>query len=332
MQIGQGAYSTVHKTTQGGKWVAIKEAKDEMWQFALKEIILLKFLCSPNITSLLGVDCDNYTLAFRMPCAQSTLEAFLQRVSSANEAKPAHVCTRYMADVCSAVAYCHSAGVTHGDIKPANVLIDGHKAILCDFGLARVTPSSRGVIQSVMYRAPEVTMGYIWRDKVDVWSIGVVWLDVVKTLMGEHLLGSQTADTSCPLDIYKAIFGSPFDGSRQQTTRVIMHQLAPCVSAQLCPAWASTLITRCLCFDPGERISSLDMYNIVLRHVPGEVQIAEETFLNYLAKKEPMWARSGTTAITQFIDANLRNPYGCESVPSGQLAHLSCLYCSGSDE
>lgn len=321
----QGTYSVVRKLVGCGRPIAIKEAKDDLWSFALIEVMLLGFLRHKNIIVVTKVACDGYTLRFEMPFVASTYDVFLRKLRAGGDQTMYTLCTEYMACVCSAVAYCHSAKVIHGDIKPANVLIEGNKAILCDFGLSRACTSGRGLIQSAMYRAPEVTMGYTWKDNVDVWSIGIMWLETAKATAGQHLL--VVDDTECPLDVYKAIFGSPFDGRRQHIENIIARQLTPCY---FCPKWVHPVITKCLAFDPSERISSLDLYNIVIRHVPGKVKIAQETFHSYLAKKEAAWAsrldvtRQGI--LDQFIDDNLRDQHGCSPLPVDTLmsVYSSC--------
>jgi serine/threonine protein kinase len=47
--------------------------------------------------------------------------------------------------------------------------------ILCDLGSAVIASSpSRGLIQALPYRAPEVILGANWDAKVDVWNVGVL--------------------------------------------------------------------------------------------------------------------------------------------------------------
>ncbi len=51
-----------------------------------------------------------------------------------------------MYQICKALAYMHSGGVIHRDLKPNNVLISASSVIkLCDFGLARSIHSGEDV-------------------------------------------------------------------------------------------------------------------------------------------------------------------------------------------
>ncbi|KAK9722610.1 Nitrogen permease reactivator protein [Basidiobolus ranarum] len=91
--------------------------------------------------------------------------------------------------VVSAVAYMHTIGVVHRDIKGENVLLDSQdNAKLIDFGLADVyktafesTPRpSNGKSGSFPYIAPEVHINSKCYDgrKVDSWSLGILYLTI----------------------------------------------------------------------------------------------------------------------------------------------------------
>ena len=78
------------------------------------------------------------------------------------------------------LAYCHSMGVMHRDLKPQNILVtrDGGLKI-ADFGLARAfTPQHRPLTVEVItrwYRAPEILLGCnTYNASVDVWSVGCI--------------------------------------------------------------------------------------------------------------------------------------------------------------
>src|SRR2546430_16772786 len=46
-------------------------------------------------------------------------------------------------DVAEALAYAHSRGVVHGDIKPENILFSAGRAVVADFGIARALTVAR---------------------------------------------------------------------------------------------------------------------------------------------------------------------------------------------
>lgn len=70
----------------------------------------------------------------------------------------------YIYQLFRSLAYIHSLGICHRDIKPQNLLIDASKGILklCDFGSAKMLVESEpnvSYICSRYYRAPELIFG-----------------------------------------------------------------------------------------------------------------------------------------------------------------------------
>lgn len=82
----------------------------------------------------------------------------------------------------STVAFMHTCGVVHADIKPDNILMvkpQGMRVALVDFGGAlSITETDLKQIvtevQTLPYRAPEVALGISFGQLIDEWSVGVV--------------------------------------------------------------------------------------------------------------------------------------------------------------
>ena len=92
-----------------------------------------------------------------------------------------------LADVAKALAYAHSEGVVHRDIKPDNILLSGGAATVADFGIAKALSSARAEtpgaaltslgmsLGTPMYMAPEQVAGDPDTDhRADIYSLGCV--------------------------------------------------------------------------------------------------------------------------------------------------------------
>ncbi|MEQ2177095.1 Glycogen synthase kinase-3 beta [Goodea atripinnis] len=141
----------------------------------------------------------------------------------------------YMYQLFRSLAYIHSQGVCHRDIKPQNLLVDPETAILklCDFGsakqLVRGEPNV-SYICSRYYRAPELIFGATdYTASIDIWSAGCV--------LAELLLGQP-------------IF--PGDSGVDQLVEIIK------VFKPRTPPEAIALCSRLLEYTPASRLSPLE--------------------------------------------------------------------------
>ena len=81
--------------------------------------------------------------------------------------------------VVDGLAYCHSKGIVHRDMKLDNILLDEQGNVkICDFGVSKLLASTHEVMTeqcgTPAYIAPEILKDKGYRGfGVDVWSLGV---------------------------------------------------------------------------------------------------------------------------------------------------------------
>ncbi|KAI9028391.1 kinase-like domain-containing protein [Hyaloraphidium curvatum] len=94
---------------------------------------------------------------------------------------------KLLAEVASGMTYLHSVHVLHGDLKSLNVLVDGGKALITDFGLSRVREQTNtvasmthagGLFGTPGFVAPELMNGRSLRAPADVYAFGMVCYEV----------------------------------------------------------------------------------------------------------------------------------------------------------
>lgn len=92
----------------------------------------------------------------------------------------------------SACRYLHAHGLLHLDLKPANVVADGARAVVLDLSVARPPGRMRAGLGTWCYMAPEQARGGDVGAAADVWGIGMVLFELVT---GEQALADVPGDT-----------------------------------------------------------------------------------------------------------------------------------------
>ncbi len=98
-------------------------------------------------------------------------------------ALPPDRATALLGQVAEALDAAHAAGIVHRDVKPHNVLVEGDRAYLSDFGLAKSLEDSgasgASVVGTVAYMSPEQWRGEPVGPAGDVYSLGCVLYEAV---------------------------------------------------------------------------------------------------------------------------------------------------------
>ena len=194
-ELGGGGMSRVFVATDTalGRDVVVKVLPTEMsGQLAIerfrREISIAARLQHPHMVPLLTAGDVEGLPYFTMPyVAGESLRARLAREGEL----PITEGVRILREVASALAYAHSHGVVHRDIKPDNVLLSGGAAMVTDFGVSKAvdaatTLDGQGItsvgvaLGTPAYMAPEQASADPSVDqRADVYAWGVMAYEVV---------------------------------------------------------------------------------------------------------------------------------------------------------
>ncbi|MBF4993527.1 serine/threonine protein kinase [Arthrobacter gandavensis] len=199
--IGTGGAASVHRAMDEnlGREVAVKVFRssvqeDDDYRRQHTETLLLATLNHPGLVTLLDAgqhhEDDSQVLNYLV---MELVDGPDLRRTLKSGPLPAVSVASLGADLADALAYVHSKGVIHRDVKPANILLypQEHDSRLypklTDFGIARlveatVATAHGATIGTANYLSPEQAQGGTVAPSTDIYSLGLVLLE---SLTGE---------------------------------------------------------------------------------------------------------------------------------------------------
>lgn len=180
--LGTGGFGTVYRSTRisTGELLAIKEVRNDRitmgtWASLYSEIATMAKLKNRYILELVGTHIKQpYRIITRF-CPGKSLFERLHRPCV--PLTPLHL-TQIAYQMAVGIAYLHSLGIVHRDLKTLNIILDEDEAaIIADFGLCGFVDNNEGLVGGVgtpHYTAPEVLAHKRYGLKVDTYSFGII--------------------------------------------------------------------------------------------------------------------------------------------------------------
>lgn len=195
--LGKGAFGTVfygHKEDDSNLKIAAKVInrsmfqnhpdKDKFIELIRREIKVLQSITNPNIVRLFDAfeTVNNIYLLFEF-CKDGDLSSYRSKRGNAFLAETEAI--TFFQHICNGFKTLNSLKIIHRDIKPANILIHDGNAKIADFGFARFTDDinekafmTEG-IGTPLYMAPEIFNKSSYNSKCDVWSLGILFYELL---------------------------------------------------------------------------------------------------------------------------------------------------------
>lgn len=233
--IGKGTYGRVYLAINAttGEFLAVKQVevnqkaaghdKDrikEMVGALDQEIDTMQHLEHPNIVQYLGCERKEYSISIYLEyISGGSVGSCLRKHGKFEEGVVSSLTRQTLAGL----AYLHTEGILHRDLKADNILLDVDGTCkISDFGISKKTDNiygndaSNSMQGSVFWMAPEVirSQGQGYSAKVDIWSLGCVVLEMFagrrpwskeETIGAIYKLGSLNLAPPIPEDVSVAI-------------------------------------------------------------------------------------------------------------------------------
>jgi serine/threonine-protein kinase len=187
--LGEGQYTKVYIAQKNNQpKVALKifhglYTSDSMFRRRLeREFSLVKHLSHPNLVKYFET---GQFKGFPYIAMEYLGEKTLQRLLSYHGKAPISIAVSIMEQVLTGLAFLHSKGIIHRDVKPSAIFLsESGKIVLADFDIAKPYTDDNltrkgSVLGSPRYMAPEQKLGEQTSPKSDVYAAGIVFYEMI---------------------------------------------------------------------------------------------------------------------------------------------------------
>jgi glycogen synthase kinase 3 beta len=275
--IGNGSFGVVFQARligapKGDEDIAIKKVLQDK-RFKNRELQIMRLVSHPNVVDLKsffysnGDKKDEVYLNLVLEYVPETVYRASRHYVKLKQPMPTLQIKLYMYQLPRSLAYIHSVGICHRDIKPQNLLLNPATGVLklCDFGSAKILVAGEpnvSYICSRYYRAPELIFGATnYSTNIDIWSTGCVMAEL---MLGQPLFPGESGIDQL-VEIIK-VLGTP---SREQIKTMnpnyMEHkfpQIKPHPFSKVfrprTPVEAIELVSHLLEYTPTTRLSAIE--------------------------------------------------------------------------
>ncbi|KAM9339059.1 serine/threonine-protein kinase PAK 6b [Symphorus nematophorus] len=185
VKIGEGSTGVVciARERHSGRQVAVKMMdlrKQQRRELLFNEVVIMRDYRHQNVVEMYRSALVEEELWVIMEYLQGGALTHIVSETRLTEEQTATVCE----GVLQALSYLHSQGVIHRDIKSDSILLtlDG-RIKLSDFGfcaqISKDVPKRKSLVGTPYWMAPEVISKTPYGTEVDVWSLGIMVVEMV---------------------------------------------------------------------------------------------------------------------------------------------------------
>jgi glycogen synthase kinase 3 beta len=252
--------------------IAIKKVLQDK-RFKNRELQIMRLVSHPNVVDLKaffysnGDKKDEVYLNLVLEFVPETVYRASRHYAKLKQVMPMLQVKLYMYQLLRSLAYIHSVGICHRDIKPQNLLLNPATGVLklCDFGSAKILVAGEpnvSYICSRYYRAPELIFGATnYTTNIDIWSTGCVMAEL---MLGQPLFPGESGIDQL-VEIIKVLGTPTREQIKTMNPNYMEHkfpQIKPHPFTKVfrprTPADAISLISTLLEYTPTARLTAIE--------------------------------------------------------------------------